>query len=172
MERITDYLVADHERLGALLAAAGRGSAFEPEPYAEFRAGLLRHIAIEEQILLPAARRARGGAPVERAARLRLEHAAIASLLVPEPNLALCVEVVTLLEPHDALEESPGGVYEECERLWTRAESSELGRAARARRPVRVAPHLDWPNLYRTARAALAAASRQRSETDPPRSHP
>ncbi|MBZ0119582.1 MAG: hypothetical protein K8H88_21505, partial [Sandaracinaceae bacterium] len=64
--RPTEHLIADHARLHALLQRA-LASGFDPEPFAEFRAGLLRHIGIEEKVLLVAARRARGGEPIERA---------------------------------------------------------------------------------------------------------
>jgi hypothetical protein len=57
-----DFIADDHVRLAGLLQQAKA----DPETidygtYAEFRAGLLKHIAIEEKILLPAARRLRGG---------------------------------------------------------------------------------------------------------------
>jgi len=55
MRRITEYLLADHERLSALLAAATSRSAVDRDAFAAFRAGLLRHIAIEEYDVFPAA---------------------------------------------------------------------------------------------------------------------
>jgi hypothetical protein len=68
------------------LAAVGdRGGGIDGTPYAGFPAGLLRHIGMEEKILLPAAQRANGGVALPVAARLRLEHGAIA-LLVPTPS--------------------------------------------------------------------------------------
>jgi len=56
--------------------------------YAEFRAGLLKHIALEEKILLPAAQRLNGANPLPIAAKPRLNHGALAALLVPTPTLA------------------------------------------------------------------------------------
>ena len=54
------YLAADHARLDELLRVAGaRPDAIDRPSYAAFRAGLLRHIGLEEKILFPAARRAR-----------------------------------------------------------------------------------------------------------------
>lgn len=158
--RITDYLVLDHERLHELLRAATEGGRFRPEPYAAFRSGLLRHIAIEEKVLLPAARRAQGEA-LSRAQDLRVEHAALTSLLVPTPDVQLCHEIASLLAAHDAKEEGPDGVYAECEALFSPAETQALAEVAENFRPVRVAPHLDRPGVYRTAAAALAAASRK-----------
>ena len=124
MRRITDYLLADHARLSALLAAATSGPVFDAASFAEFRAGLLRHIAIEEKVLFPAARRARGGEPLSRAHALRIDHAALTSLMVPTPDAALCGEIASILHPHDDVEEGEGGVYAECEALLSEAESA------------------------------------------------
>jgi hypothetical protein len=45
---------SEHERLDGLLAqAAQRGSTVDDGAYAAFRESLLRHIRIEERILLP-----------------------------------------------------------------------------------------------------------------------
>ncbi len=52
MTRTTDYLVADHRRLHALLDRA-EAEPFDAEAYAAFRAGRLRHIGIEERIRAP-----------------------------------------------------------------------------------------------------------------------
>jgi hypothetical protein len=158
--RVSDWLVADHERLHALLTAAIAGSDFDPTAFAAFRVGILRHIGVEEKILLPAARRARGGEAIERAWGLRLDHAALTSLMVPTPDRALVEEVSALLAAHDAKEEGPLGVYAECERLWTAEESARLAAEAEAAPEVRVASHFDGHGTHRTAAAALAAAQR------------
>ena len=55
---LRDLLERDHARLDGLLRAAGGN--IDPVVYEEFRAGLLRHIGLEEKILLPAARRQGG----------------------------------------------------------------------------------------------------------------
>lgn len=162
LDRITDYLVRDHERLHALLEAAMAGGRFSPAPFAIFRQGLLRHIAIEEKVLLPAARLAQGDVPLARAFDLRVDHAALTSLLVPPPDVALCREIASLLAVHDAKEEGPEGVYAECEALFSPARSAALAAEAIGFRSVRVAPHLDRPGVYRTAAAALAAARRMK----------
>ena len=53
---LTRYLAEDHDRLDALLRRALRTpGSIDPEPYAEFRAGLLRHISMEEKVMLPSA---------------------------------------------------------------------------------------------------------------------
>lgn len=67
--KIYRYLADDHERLDALLERAmSDPENIERSAYAQFRSGLLKHIAMEEKILLPAARRIRGGEPLPVAA--------------------------------------------------------------------------------------------------------
>ena len=59
------FLINDHVQLAGLLQKAyPRPGRVNYGSYAEFRAGLLRHIAMEEKILLPAARRLLGGEPL------------------------------------------------------------------------------------------------------------
>lgn len=157
MERITDYLTADHARLHALLDAAMRGPDLDDDAFADFRAGLLRHIAIEEKLVLPAARRA-NGVPVALARDLRVDHAALTSLLVPTPTLCICHEIALLLRSHDAIEE--GGVYAECERLIGDAESTALTARARSFSAPPLAAHFDGPGVHRTASSALESARR------------
>lgn len=162
LARITEYLEQDHERLRALLSQACEGgAALDLAAFARFRTGLLRHIGIEEKVLFPAARRANGGTAVAGAAELRVEHAALSSMLVPTPDLALAREIAALAAQHDETEERPGGVYSVCEALFTVAESAALLATARAFPSVRVAPHFDGPPCYRTAREALGAARRK-----------
>ena len=93
--RIYRFLAGDHARLEGLLARAmTEAGAIDRAAYAEFRAGLLKHIGMEEKILLPAAQRVRGGEPLTLAAKVRLDHGALAALLVPTPTpviiAALC----------------------------------------------------------------------------------
>ena len=57
---IGDLLGRDHARLDELLARATAGEAIDLEAYRAFRAGLLRHIAMEEKVLLPDARQYMG----------------------------------------------------------------------------------------------------------------
>lgn len=161
MPRITDYLTADHERLHLLLATASAGATVDAAAYAAFRAGLLRHIGIEEKLLFPAVRAAHGDAPLARVRGLHVEHAAISTLLVPAPDLALCGELAYLLGRHDAQEEGPEGLYAECERLLGDVASRALGQRALDAGDVRVAAHGDRPGMTRTAAEALALARRR-----------
>lgn len=157
MKRITDYLVDDHCHLHALLDVAD-SEPFDAEAYAAFRAGLLRHIGIEEKILFPATRR-RLGRPLERAGRLRVEHAALTSLMVPSPDRALCAEIRGLLARHDAQEEGPEGVYAECEAALGE-ESNALYARAHDQKQVPVSRYYDGPEAHRTAASALASAEK------------
>src|SRR5262252_7766498 len=111
-------LEADHRRLAALLDRAVADPArFDHDAFEAFRAGLLRHIGIEEKILLPEARRRRGGTPLPIAPQLREDHGVLGALLVPTPDAALVAEIRQLLDDHDVLEEAPDGLYDTCDRL-------------------------------------------------------
>jgi hypothetical protein len=153
MGPIARYLADDHARLDALLT---RG-ATDPAAYADFRRGLLRHIGMEEKILLPAAQRARGGEPLPAAARLRLDHGALAALLVPPPTAAIRAALRGILERHNALEEGPDGIYAACERL-AGSDSATLLTALRAFSEVSVNPHVDSDLVEGATRRALARA--------------
>lgn len=118
MAAIQDFLEADHRRLESLLdRACVEADRIEPAAYDEFRLGLLRHIAIEEKVLLAEAKRLRGGEPLPAAARLRLDHAAIAAVLAARPIPEFVRELRALLDVHNVVEEGPDGVYAQCERL-------------------------------------------------------
>jgi hypothetical protein len=150
---IERFLSEDHTRL-ARLFEAGRTDA---NAYAEFRTGLLRHIGIEEKILLPAARRARGGESLPAAERLRLDHGALVALMVPPPTAQIRAAVVAILDRHNAVEEGAEGVYAECEKL-AGEEGEALLAAIRAFPQVPVHPHFDSDAALGAARRALARA--------------
>jgi hypothetical protein len=156
MGPIEAHLSADHVRLDALLRRADADPArIDREAFAELRAGLLRHIGIEQKILLPDARRRRGGEPLPVAERLRQDHAAIAALLVPTPTHAIVAELRARLERHNPLEEGPGGLYEVCDQL-AGAEVEEVVARMHAYPPVPLAPHRDWPNVLAHVARLLA----------------
>jgi hypothetical protein len=156
--RIYRFLAGDHARLDGLLERAMTAAgAIDRTAYAEFRARLLKHIGLEEKILLPAAQRVRGGEPLALAAKVRLDHGALAALLVPTPTPAIVVALRTILEGHNALEEGPGGLYECCERL-AGAEAEALLVQLQAAPEVPVAPHADGPQVMDVVRRALVRA--------------
>jgi hypothetical protein len=155
---LTTCLAGDHARLDGLLRRAmTAGDTVDRAASAEFRAGLLRHISLEEKILLPAAQRWQGGDPLPLAATLRLEHGALAALLVPTPTPAIIAALRTVLAAHNAVEEGPGGVYERCEEL-AGAEADVLLARVRAAPDVPVAPYSDGPQVMDVVRRALARA--------------
>jgi hypothetical protein len=163
MTALGTHLALDHRAMEELLDLAGGGDpggAIDGEAFERFRARLLRHIAIEEKLLFPAARRAGAGpALLERLQRLRVEHAAITTLLVPTPDAALIDELRRALGPHDTVEEAPGGVYQECEALIGDG-SGALLQQVLAYPQVKVARHVDRPGSVRTLAEALARAQR------------
>lgn len=132
----------DHDRLDALLDGAERGDA---AAYHGLRAGLLRHIAQEERVLLPAARRLHG-APLPIAGRLRIDHGCLAALLVPPPSPVHLARMREILLPHNALEEEAGGLYETVETL-AGSELADLCALLEAQPPVRLAPNLGGPRV-------------------------
>ncbi len=166
---IWGFFQSDHARLDALLRQAlGRPGELDEDAFSAFRAGLLRHIALEEKILLPAARRLRGGEPLAIERELRVGHGAIALLLVPFPTRDLAEELRSILEPHNRLEEAPDGLYAICDEILTR-DAEEVLNSARSYPEVKVAAYRHHPNLCRTAREALRiAGGRSGSGTPPP----
>ncbi|HWV38052.1 MAG TPA: hemerythrin domain-containing protein [Vulgatibacter sp.] len=163
-ESITEFLTRDHERLDALLERSiADPERFDYEAYAVFREGLLRHVAIEEKILMLDARRRRGGEALPVFPQIRLEHSAIALLLVPTPDHALMREIRSILEVHNEREEGPDGMYAACERLAGDEAADLLARAKEAPK-VPVARHYDGPRSHRTAQSALAYAAKGASK--------
>ena len=138
-------MTSDHADLARLLEEADAGDAIAREPYQAFRRGLLRHIAMEEKILLPFARRKREGKPLAIAVSLRADHGQIAKLLVPTPTRAVCEQLRALLATHNALEEGPQGLYAICDALAADEAEGILARL-RAYPAVPVASHYDGPS--------------------------
>ena len=142
---IRALLEGDHARLDALLArAAADPDRIDEEAFAEFRAGLLKHIGMEEKILFPAAKKARGGAAIEHAERLRKDHGELAALLVRRPTRATLERLRAILDPHNALEEGPNGVYAACTEALA-GEEPEIVQALSRAPEVPVAPYYEGP---------------------------
>ena len=153
MGALAQFLLDDHRRLEALLDRAETdGGAYE-----QFREGLLRHIAMEEKVLLPAAKKLRGGEPLPVAAQLRLDHSAIAALLVPTPTPAILRQLREILQLHNPLEESKTGLYAECERL-AKNEIDGLLEKMRAVPKVRVVKHFDGSRAFAAIEDLVRAA--------------
>ncbi|HSE59582.1 MAG TPA: hemerythrin domain-containing protein [Nitrospiraceae bacterium] len=175
---ISGFLTEDHRRLEQLLdLAGGQAGEIAPGPYEQFRAGLLRHIGMEEKILFPAIQRAqqdRADSPVAPSlatslGQLRLEHGALAALLMPSPTPAVLATIREILRRHDEIEESAGGPYAVGDRLLGQ-EAGRILAALRAAPAVTVMPHSDSPAVAATLHRALARAGYSlggaRRETD------
>ena len=142
---IETFLTTDHARIDALLAKAERADrSIESEVYAQFRQALLRHIAMEEKVLLPYARDRRGGEPLPVARALRKDHGAIAALLVPSPTPTLCADLRAVLARHNPLEEGSEGLYAVCDVL-AGDDAEQVVVRLRAQPDVPMAPHYDGP---------------------------
>ena len=149
MGAIRDFLAADHDRLDALLA--------RPRSYEEFREGLLKHVGMEEMILLPAAKRLRGR-PAALAEKIRLDHGALTALLVPSPTPEIVAALRAILGPHNELEERAGdGLYDDCAAALG-AQADLILAQLRSARDIPPAAHADGPRVMAVVRRALAAA--------------
>jgi len=156
--KIHRYLAGDHERLDALLERAMSDLAnIDAAAYAQFRSGLLKHIGMEEKVLLPAAQKLRGGEPLPGAAKLRLDHGALAALLVPPPTAPVVAAIRAILKAHNPIEEDPGGIYDQCEEL-AGAEAEQILRQLQNYSEVKVLPHVESPFVMEATRRALKRA--------------
>jgi hypothetical protein len=142
---VEELMVRDHTAIDRLLAACEReDGSIDEEVYERFRHDLLRHIAMEEKILLPHARMRRGGEPLAIAFQLRRDHGEIAKLLTRSPTVERLAALRELLGKHNALEEGPGGLYAECDALAGGAAPALIARL-RAQPRVPLAPWYDGP---------------------------
>ncbi len=164
------FFSADHRRLDELLhrATAGDGP-IDLAPFGAFRAGILRHIGMEEKLLFTAARAARGGSPLPITARLRVDHGAIAALLVPTPTRAFVAEILSLLGPHNRREEEPGGAYDACDEALGPSAAERLLAQLRDFPEPPLKPYNDGPAAIRHIQALLASSRRQWHDAGPPR---
>ena len=136
----SEYLSKDHDRLDALLTrSTAKPGVIDMEPYSEFRKGILRHISMEEKIVLPAIARWQGGQKAALAERLRLDHGAIVSLLVPPPSPSIVLTLRSIFAVHNPLEEQKGGLYELLDSM-AGPETEKSFANSSPRRPYRYSP--------------------------------
>jgi hypothetical protein len=139
------FMPEDHVRIDdALKASLLEGGGIDPTSYARFRHDLLRHIGMEEKVLLPDARRRRDGEPLPIAVQLRIDHGQIAKLLVPSPSASLVDRLLEVLARHNAIEEGPDGLYATCDAL-AGEHAAAIVEQLRAQPAVPVAAHYDGP---------------------------
>jgi hypothetical protein len=112
---------------------------------------------MEEKILLPAAQRCNGGTPLSIAAKLRLDHGAIAALLMPTPTPKLIAMLRSILNQHNQIEEGTEGLYATCDKL-AGAEMEQLMGKLRAAPDLAVLPHSDSPAVLGAVCRALERA--------------
>lgn len=155
---IHQFFENDHRRIEALLEKATQNpNAIDIELYHQFRTGLLKHIKMEEKILFPAAQKANGGVPLPLAAKLRLDHGALTSLMVVPPNPDVIQVIRHVMEQHDQIEEEQNGMYDQCERL-TKDEVQSLITELNAVTEVPVHPHNKADYALNAAKRALERA--------------
>ncbi len=156
MGQINDIMAADHRRLEDLLHRVDADPAHpDKAAFAEFRAGLLRHIGMEERILIPAARGRQAGKPLAGEDRIRKDHSALAALLVPPPLPQVLAALRGILEIHNAREEGASGIYgkiDDCLALEAEAIVQKLNNVP----PVPVSPFVENPDVLETTKRVLA----------------
>src|SRR5680860_1031852 len=151
-------LAEDHARLDKLLQRViGGQDEIDHQAYSDFRKGLLRHIAMEEKVLFPTIQRLRGGTPLPLTDKLRLDHGALGTLIMPTPTRVIIEFIRTILDAHNALEEGSEGVYAQCEQV-AGVEIEDLLRRLQAVAPVSVAAYSDSPAVFATIRRVLMRA--------------
>src|SRR5512143_4161688 len=155
---LSTYLANDHDRLDRLMekALAVPGTV-DRDTYGEFRRGLLRHIGIEEKLVLPASARLQNGRQAEVAGRIRLDHGAIVALLVPPPLPAVIATLRSILDVHNALEEGEHGLYQLLDEL-AGAETEKLLAEMQSTPEVPVVPHNERPGIIEVTRRAVERA--------------
>jgi len=161
---LTRVLLDDHRRLDALFRSAVADPLKVDAPtYNQFRSGLLRHIGLEEKILLPTLQRLQGGRAFPLAAKLRLDHGALAALLMPTPCASILAAIRAILSAHNLLEEGLDGLYKTCDHL-AESEVDSLIERLRAAPEVTVTPPSDSTAVMKTVSGALERAGYRLSD--------
>ena len=152
----SEYLTQDHRRLDAVLTEALAGEDIDRERYDAFRRGLLRHIAIEENIVMPLIReRSENGFFALQ--QIHLEHGAIAALLVPPPDDELITVLRSLLEKHNLLEETQDTLYDVLDHC-ARTDHPELLERLETHPETRLNPNINNPAGLEPAKRAIKRA--------------
>lgn len=141
---ISSHFVETHVQLDqAMRDCLRRPGKVDAEAFDSFRRLLLRHIAQEERVLMPALVKKLGSPPLFRAA-LRKDHAGFAALCVPLPELEWVENLNESFHHHAAIEEGPGGLYPLCDEVLA-ADAASIIAAAEALPPIELAPFNGGP---------------------------
>ena len=152
----------DHRRLNDLLPRAmGEPDRIDSDVFGEFRGLLLKHIGMEEKILYLAGRLALREATPPIFAKLRVDHGALAALLVPTPTPAIATDLLSILVPHGQREEEAGGIYDLCIDAISSELASVLLEETRAFREVPLKPYNDDPVVFGHIRRNLDLSRQQ-----------
>ena len=152
------FFVEDHRRLEKLLnRATASAPKYDMTVYGEFRVGLLKHIKMEENVIIPAAQKVRDGVPLAIAPKLRLDHGALVALLVSPPSPTVVRALRGILSDHNRTEESQGGLYDLCERL-AGEQVNELMKEVENVPSVPALPHKTGPEILEATKRALTRA--------------
>lgn len=103
---------------------------------------------MEEKILPPALQHLHGGTAFPQAAKLRLDHGALAALLMPTPTPTILAAIRAVLSAHNKLEEGPDGLYATSDRVAI-SEADSLIARLRAAPEVTVTPHADSSSVMK-----------------------
>lgn len=155
MPRLIDALVREHDEFLRLLDGCLTDErAVDLRRFEEFRRRQLRHVALEERVLMPALARRLGAPPVFQNG-LRKDHASVAALCVAEPNPDFLVDLRELLAWHNRGEEAPGGLYALCgEHLGG---DSALDEEAAKLAPLVLPPYGSGPSVVDVLREVMRA---------------
>ena len=104
--------------------------------------------------------------PLDLAARLRVDHGAIAALLVPTPTRAIVDDLLSVLAPHNRREEEPGGAYDASDQALGPEEAARLAAELEAFPEPPLNPYNDGPAVAMHIAETLALSRRQWEEAD------
>ncbi len=157
-QEITNYLSDDHDRLDALLKQSLKpDGSIDLDAYHQFRQGLLRHIGIEEKVLIPALKNDLDDEIKSTLERIRMDHSAIVALLVPTPSPEIISALHAIVEKHNELEEKNGGFYERSDAYDAQA-SLHMAENVRNAPEVKSLPNNPDPKVLEATRRALERA--------------
>ena len=158
--KVSDLLRAQHEELRAELSACFISAGVDAERFDTFRHHLLWHVSVEERVVMPALVAASRAPPLWRNG-LKKDHAGIAALCVPRPELEWLENLRDLLDAHYRVEE--GGLLSTCDEVFTAAVDARVVAAMLEHPPLTLAPYRRGPSV----RGHIAALLQMLGVTQP-----